>query len=215
MSIETSCLPREIQLGDRKVRVRPPTVRQAVEILHVLQNMEDDEDVRLLMQQVRKLDWLGGIDIIVHLRNQMHGDPFAFSTLLKDIILQGYDPEKQTKKAKESDEEDIPREVDWKRLLSEYCRAYPGREPFKVWDEIPFPFFMEMLPEARKEEARQHINSAFEASFAMGGSEKMMETWQEKAGFETQKEQKESEYTEDIPQEELHKEREALKDKLM
>jgi len=213
MGIKTACFDRRITLGDRKVRVSPPSIRQAVEILHLLQNMEDQDDIELLMELLAKLEWHNSIDILVHLRNEFNHSPTSFSRLLQNLLLQGYDPEIQTKKSQEHEDEDST-DINWKLLLSQYCRAYPGEEPFKVWNEVPFPFFMEMLPEARQEEARQHIYGAFESAFAMGGSEEIMEKWQRKAGWQTEKKEQEEAYQEDLSEEELKREREAFKQKL-
>jgi hypothetical protein len=73
-----------------------------------------------------------------------------------------------------------------------------------------------MLPEARRKEAKDHINSAFEASFAMGGSEEMMDRWQEQAGWGNQKEQeKANKYEKELTDEEIKKNQEAFKQDLM
>lgn len=213
MSIKTACFDRRITIGSRKVRVSPPSIQQAVEILHLLQNMKDQEDLELLMELLSKLEWHNNIDILIHLRNEFNHRPASFSRLLQNLLLQGYDPEMQTQKSKDKEDVDSTG-VNWKLLLSQYCRAYPGQEPFKVWNEVPFPFFMEMLPEARQEEARQHINAAFESAFAMGGSEEMMESWQKQAGWETEKEKKKKEYEKELSPEEKKKNRNALKQKL-
>jgi len=217
LSIPTSCLPREISLGDRRVRVEPPTVRQAVEIIHVLDNIEDSHDVRLLFDLLKKLNWDGAVDIFVHLRNQLESEPIKFSLLLRDILFQGYDPEEQTQKSKDKEEkESAESRPDWKRLISQYCTAYPGADPNDVWEHTKFPFFMEMLPEARRKEARDHINGAFEAAFAMGGSEKMMDRWQEQAGWKEQKEEEKAQkYQEELTKEERKKNQKNFKQDLM
>lgn len=219
MSIPTSCLPREINLGDRRVRIDPPTVRQAVEIIHVLDNLEDEHDVRLLFELLKGLNWHGAVDILVHLRNQMNNEPIKFSLLLRDILFQGYSPKEQTEKSKdpeEKEEDSKERKPEWDRLISKYCTAFPGEGAYQVYNEVPFPFFMEMLPEARRKEAVDHINRAFEASFAMGGSEKMMDRWQEQAGFKEKKEkERANKYQEEVPKEELKKDRKSFKQDLM
>lgn len=219
MSIPTSCLPREINLGGRRVQVEPPTVRQAVEIIHVLDNLEEQADVRLLFDLLKRLNWHGAVDIFVHLRNQLHSEPIKFSMLLRNILMQGYNPEEQTRKSKdpqEKEEDPQERKPDWKRLVSQYCKAFPGEGAYQVYNEVPFPFFMEMLPEARRKEARDHINAAFEASFAMGGSEKMMDRWQEQAGWKEKKEEKKAnKYQEELTKEERKKNQEDFKQHLM
>lgn len=217
MSIQTSCLARRISLGDRKVRLEPPTVRQAVEIIHVLERIEDNDDVELLMELLGGLQWKGCIDILVHLRNLLNNDPVKFRNTLQSILLQGYDPEQQTAQAQDEqkkEEKESDNETDWKLLLSEYCRTYKGKDPFDVWNQTPFPFFMEMLPEARREEARNHIYSAFEAGFAFGGSEELMENWQRKAGWDTEKKKQEEAYQEDMSDDEIRNERDQLKNRL-
>ena len=215
MSIATSCLPREINLGNRRALVEPPTVRQAVELIHVLDNLEDRHDVRLLFERLTKLDWHGAVDIFIHLRNFMDMEPIKFSLLLRNILMQGYDPKEQAKKSADPEEDYQERSINWKRLISQYCTAYPGADPRQVW-ETEFPFFMEMLPEARQKEARDHINSAFEASFAMGGSKDMMERWREQAGWTEQNEgEKSNKYQEDLTDEEMKRNQESFKQDLM
>jgi hypothetical protein len=217
VSIQTSCLSRRISLGERKVRLGPPTVRQAVEIIYVLERLEDSDDVDLLMELLCGLDWRGGFDIHIHLRNLLKSDPLKFRDTLQSIILQGYDPEQQTAEAQDeqSQEDDGDNaSTDWKLLLSEYCRTYKGKDPFDVWNGTPFPFFMEMLPEARREEGRNHILSALESQFAFGGSKEIMESWKEKAGWKTDRQQEKEDFEKELSPQEQQKNRNALKQKL-
>lgn len=205
MALSTSCLPRKIVVGERAVRLNPPTVRQAVEILHVLEHMEGPEDEQLLFELLGGLEWSGAADIVILLRNFSEGSPLRFGRFLREILLQGYDPEEQTRRSKKG--EGVPEEADWKLLLSEYCRAYPGRDPFEVYDEVPFPFFMEMLPEARREIARRHIYRALETGVGFGGGKDLMKQWQGQAGWLKSQADK----VKDISPEQVKRNLEALK----
>lgn len=217
MSIQTSCLARRITIGDRTARLAAPTVRQAVEIIYVLKHQKDDADAELLFELLGNLEWRGTIDILVHLRNEAQTDPSGFRVTMFNILMQGYDPVEQTERSrseKENQQDDEPNKPDWKRLISQYTEAYPGKDAFDVYNQTPFPFFMEMLPEARRKEAVNHIHAAFEASFGMGGSEEMMNRWRRQAGWSTEEEQKEEDYQKEMSEEEKQSNRNNLKNRL-
>lgn len=181
----------------------------------MLKHQEDAEDLALLFELLGKLEWKGGIDILVQLRNLANNDPLEFNRFIQDILLQGYDPEEEVKKVKNEQEGSPDKrqtETDWKRLISQYCRAYPGAHPRGVW-ELEFPFFMEFLPEARRKEAADHIYSAFEASFAMGGSKEIMKSWRSQAGWDDKKKAppKKDRKTKELTEEQLQRNREKMK----
>lgn len=209
MSIETSCLSRKIRLGSRTVYLRPPTVRQTAQILYVLKHNSGRQDIELLFELLADLDWNGSSDILVHIRNQMISTPDEFQQFIRDILLQGYEIKESDKK--DSDESG-PKEINWQKLTSDYCRAYPGRDPWQVYNETPFPFFMEMLPEARREQARQKFNAAICSSFAMGGSKDLLNDWQEQGW--PGKEEPVSEFNKQVDETEIAYNRKAFKEGL-
>lgn len=184
--IELTGLQRKVILtGVKKaVYVKPPTLRQAVEILTVVRETTDAGDVKLLFELLSGLDWSGPIDILVHLRKQLAINPAGFQQTIRSIIMQGYQvPHKYIDEA-ENNESD--RKVDWAFMISDYCRSYPGRDPWQVYNETPFPFFMEMIGEAKREHYRQQYLRSVTSSFAMGGNSKIQSKWYEKGWPEDQ-----------------------------
>lgn len=181
----------------------------------MLRRMADSKDEELLFELLAELGWQGGADVIILMRNLSDRDPIGFGRFIRDILLQGYDPEQQTRKAeKDNDGDKQEAAPDWKLLLSEYCRAYPGKDAFDVYDQTPFPFFMEMLPEARREKARRHIYHALEAGAGFGGGKKVMEAWQRQAGYTTDTEEKADKYSEDMTPEQIESERRKLNERM-
>lgn len=178
--IELTGLQRKVILSgvDKAVYVKPPTLRQAVEILTVARETTDTDDVRLLFELLSGLSWSGPIDILVHLRNQLLVDPIEFHQTIQSIIMQGYQvPDKYL----EDDETgQSSKSTDWALMISDYCRSYPGRDPWQVYNDTPFPFFMEMISEAKREHYRQLYLRSVTASFAMGGGSNKLSEWYSK-----------------------------------
>jgi len=211
MSLASSCLPRKISLpeSDRSIRLGVPSVRQVVEIIHVLQHLQDEDDRSLLFELLNGLDWSGAIDINIQLKRLYNNNRQDFAEFVQSILMQGYDPEEQAKKAKDDDSDSRSVDDNWKLLVALYCRTLGG-DAFEVYERTPFPFFMEMLPEARKEEAKSHIQAALENSFAMGSNKEMMESWQKQAGYKT-KQESDAENITDVTEKQMKRNAEVLK----
>jgi len=209
MSLAFSCLKRRISLpGGRTVFLRAPTVRQVVEIVGVMKNMRDHDDLQLLFELLGDLPWEGAIDIQRQLWRLYKASPSEFAQRIKQILMQGYQPKQ---KVKEEDNDLNDADTYWKMLIAEYSRTL-GKDAFTIYDETPFPFFMEMIASARREEARRHINAASENAFAMGGSEEVMNEWNSRANGEEQK--PDDEFFEDISQQEIDENFEQLKKRM-
>src|SRR5665811_91902 len=90
--IELTGLQRKVILSgvDKAVYIKPPTLRQAVEILTVARGMTDADDVRLLFELLAGLSWSGAADILIHLRNLLSASPAEFQQTIQNIIMQGY-----------------------------------------------------------------------------------------------------------------------------
>lgn len=206
MSLATSCLKRKITLGNSVAYIEPPTVRQAVEILHVLTNMEDSEDEALLFELIAGLEWHKSVDAVHKLRLLHRKNSFVFARTITNLLLQGYSPPKKNKD--DDGEKDVKSySPDWSELVHDYCRTYQS-DPWTAYN-LPFTFFMEMMNDRAREIARRHLDRAVEVSAGFGSKE-LFKKWTESAEYGKEKERAEK-YSEPLTEEQINANRRNLK----
>ena len=141
--LAASSLPRVVVVEDRTYRVRPPTVREALELLAALPGAaKGDEEDAAVVQDVLE-GWLSPelLELLPELRTKARWD------LLRHLVYQGADLKAlaaRAKRGKRKGARQGPLSSDWRMALAEYCQVYGG-DPWEVYDRTPFPFFLELL----------------------------------------------------------------------
>ena len=139
MALPDAALDRAARIGDREYRVRPPTVREAVECFTILDESAKDPADEILLLPVLGRWWSGEV-----LRAWHAAEPEERRTVLSHLLTAGVTfPEKREQT------EALPSDP-WAAALGAYLAAYPA-DPWIVWNRTPFPFFMSMLLGARRQ----------------------------------------------------------------
>lgn len=150
-------LPRLVTLPDgRTHRVRPPTVRDALEVLTALPGAVagDEGDQELLLEALTRwlpdevLSWLLVLEASAH------------ESVLRGLLFQGADLERLRRRAKRrqgEDGEDGPAQIDWRLALADYCQVYHAGNPWVVYQVTPWPFFLAFLEVSGAASARELI----------------------------------------------------------
>ena len=150
--LSASVLPRRYVLrGGAEVEVPPPAVGQAVTLLELLATAGDADDRALLDAALDA--WLPP-EVADDLRSR---DEEARARRLARLVSGGYDPPPATARATAQ-----PEASPWRALVATYCATY-GADPWRVWCEVPFPFFLAMCDEAQAERARHTLSHALAA----------------------------------------------------
>jgi len=174
--IETCCLPRILRIGGKSYSLAPPTVRQAVEILHLMENIKDEDDVLLLIDQICRLDFSPSMKLQrVVLLNMLKNNPVNFRLSINKALLQGYDPKKIEKSLEELKSTER-KKTDWGGLIESYRSAYGGSR-WEVYNTVPFTFFMEGFKTILKDRANQSLRK----SVICNPGEKAIKAWQRNA----------------------------------
>ena len=152
--IATCCFPRLIQIGGRGYYLSPPSVRQAVELLHVLEHMEDEEDVSLLIELICGLSWHKRPfphDVRIAYRN----NPILTRLTLQRSLTQGYTlPNDYTEREDGGDTKS-----DWGAAVEAYRYTYGG-DSWAVWNEVPFTYFLQQLNDMPRHRAGREMRQA-------------------------------------------------------
>lgn len=136
--------------------VRPPTVREAIEISATAAAVGAGEDhVRSLV--IRCETWLPPA-LLSHL---VELDVAVFIRVIRDLLRLHAD--KAVPAAKRNDGSDgsggttakrANRDTDFRLLLADYCQIYGG-DPWQVYDNTPWPFFLAMVAVQSHASARE------------------------------------------------------------
>ena len=160
LGLAASGLPRLVELpGGRTIEVRPPFVREAVEILEALEGAVRGEegDVELVDDVLG--EWLP-LEVLQYLATLKLA---ARDRILRGLLFGGVDLEaakrRRKKKTEGEDAEQEKRPTSWRVMLSDYCQVWGG-EPWTVYTTVPFPFFVAMLAEADRAAARDILRWA-------------------------------------------------------
>lgn len=144
--------PVEIRLGDQEFEVEPPTVRQAVEIratlLSATQGSEADTATLLDLLD----SWLPA-DLAAALRRMEAARALQLVSHLLDTQIRRFIRDSATKP--EADEDGQDGGFDIRLALSDYCQVMGG-DPWRVYNETPWPFFVVMTL-ARETAAARHL----------------------------------------------------------
>lgn len=150
-------LPRVVEGPDGQTfRVRPPSVRDALELIEALQGaVLGDADDELLVQEVMER-WLPP-DVYSLMGEIGEG---ARAEILKALIYQGVDLSALRDRSKAGDKAERPDAApNWTLLLSDYCQLWSA-EPWRVYSDTPFPVFLTMLASADAASARELLRWA-------------------------------------------------------
>ena len=198
--IETCCIPRYVELNGKGFKLAPPTVQQAIEILHVLDHIEEDEDVDLLADLICALDWSPSLALnrgfIIRAYEE---SPVRLKVIMYQAITQGFDLKKVTKDAKESDKEST--KTDYSVLIESYRNVYGGSR-HEVLTSVPFALLLESMNTVKRDRALQNIRQAS----VNNPSKDTIEAWTSDINSEEYKD-KEALMFEDLTEEEIEKEK--------
>lgn len=147
--LAVACSVRVLRLDGISYEVAVPTVRQGVEVLECAQSFTagETEDLVFMMDQVLA-PWFSE-----ELMEAFGGCPFTEQMeFLRHVLFTGAElPERKEEKPSE----DAPAD-DWADLVASYCMVYGG-EPWRVYNEVPFPFFLTMMMRTDKHRARANL----------------------------------------------------------
>jgi len=153
--IETCYLPRLIRIGSREFRLSAPSVRESVEIIHVLNLIEDDSDIELLLDLLCKLDWSPSLQVHrTAVKGELEASHSLFFMNVYRALTQGHDPKKIANKHADS-----KGKIDWSTMIESYREVYGGSS-WEVWNSVPFSFFLEKMKDLTRNRARQNISQA-------------------------------------------------------
>lgn len=150
-------LPRLVTLpSGQTYRVRPPTVRDAIEILESLPGVVagDAGDVQVLEDALTR--WLPN-EVLAWL---LVLEAVALDRTLKGLLFQGVDltrMQSRARAAKNPDDQKGERPTDWRLALSDYCQIYHAGNPWVVYQVTPWPFFLSLLEVSGAASARELI----------------------------------------------------------
>ena len=176
----TAVLDREIVLGGVRHSVRPPTLREAVEILNILPSAtsgEEPEDTEYLLDTLLAA-WLPGT--VLDWYKEAH--VLRQAEVLNHLILTGCVLPKQ-KPAKEKKGSEVA-DSDWTDALARYVVVYGG-DAWRVFNDVPFPFFCLMLSKVDRGIARRNLINAEVAILPHTGkeSEGLIRSLRRRAGY--------------------------------
>lgn len=206
-------LPRLVELPEgQTVQVRPPVVRDAIELLEALTGAlhGDDADAELVDEVAQR--WLPA-EVIRYLGELPTRQKLD---ILKGLVFQGANLDAMRRRAASQHArarargDDPPDHMDWRLALSDYCQIFHAGDPWGVYCSTPFPFFLSMLEVAGAASARDLIRwLEMEVIPHMAkGSQKAIERLQHRA---TPRPIPEDPYGLTAPPEVIARDREALK----
>lgn len=179
----------------------PPTVRQAVEVLHVLDHIEESEDLYLLADLVSSLDWSPALIDRNMIIRAFERNPIKLTIIFYKAITQGFDPKKISEQAGTAKKG----KTDFSSLIEHYREVYGGSR-WEVWNEIPFSFLLETMNNIRHERALKSIHQ----SSIHNPSTKTINGWNADINDEKYQD-KESMMFDDLSDEEIEKEKELAR----
>lgn len=150
-------LPRLVTLPDgRTHRVRPPTIRDAIEVLEAMPGVVagDAGDAQVLEDALVR--WLPD-EVLAWI---LVLDPREVDRALRTLLFQGADLEMMQRRARRvrTDEPAVrERRVDWRLALADYCQIFQAGNPWVVYRVTPWPFFLSMLEVSGAASARELI----------------------------------------------------------
>ena len=138
--IERCCLPRSILIGRRRYSLAPPPVGTAISILHVLDNIKDEQDFLLLVDLICGMEWTPSVGLQRPvLLGMLKTDPIQMVLTIHEWLGQGYEP-KKIDEAIAKTKAPTKGKVNWSRLIEAYREVYGGSR-YEVFSEVPYPFF--------------------------------------------------------------------------
>lgn len=159
--IERCCLDRLVRIGGKSYLLAPPTIRQAVEILHVLEQGESKSDYELLAQLVCDLNWKPSLALRrVEVLHALTDNPPHFYLNMDKALKWGFNFV-EIKKEFESDAKTSTKNerINWSDWVESYRAVYGGTR-WQVWNEVPFPFFLESMNTLNVDRAKMNIRQA-------------------------------------------------------
>lgn len=148
----------DLPLSGEIYEVRPPTIREAIEISATAAAVGAGEDhVRSLA--LRCETWLPPA-LLSHL---LELDEVAFVRVIRDLLRVHAEKAVPKQEAKEEEAAPAPkreaRDTDFRLLLADYCQVYGG-DPWTVYDTTPWPFFLAMVAVQSHASARELLRLA-------------------------------------------------------
>jgi hypothetical protein len=104
------------------------------------------------------------------LRGMLYHDPIKTLKWTQRLLFEGYEP----KEIAEGLEQNKGGSPNWGNMIELYREVYGGSR-WKVYSEVPFPFFLESMKQLSKDRARKNINLAV----VNIPSKKTIEKWQQ------------------------------------
>ena len=147
---------RVLVAGNVRYEVRPPTVREAIEVLYAMDGIRQGEEEHLSLLMLTIIPgWFP--EPFIPVFDDM--EVVKQVETLRHLLYTGVVPQKRPEKA-EGDEEGDPSPPEppkWDDLLGSYCMVYSA-DPWQVYNEVPFPFFMNMVNRSARQLARSALS---------------------------------------------------------
>lgn len=135
--------------------VRPPTLREALEIFAVRPGVEDFDETDIEVFRETLEGWLPE-----GLRSELHELPLgAQLQVVLRILHEGVDMDalrSEGERKNGADDGKESGEPDWALLVGDYCDVWGG-EPWEIYNTVPWPFFATMLARKDAGEARASL----------------------------------------------------------
>jgi len=148
-----STLPRDWEIDGQRVLIKPPTVRDALEVLatHEGYRKEADADTDVFKDAVRR--WLPAIVADNFLAPDV--DRAKVVALVLGLILEGVEPAEPSPDDKEGVGKRTMRRP-FHHMLGSYCRVF-RLDPYQVYTTTPWPFFLSFLKESHRQSAVEEL----------------------------------------------------------
>lgn len=176
--IEETGLPRLVRIRGRVYTLEAPTVREALELLYILRRFEpgEREDIDLLVNHVGKLRW-GTPRAAGNVRAEIRRNPVHSQRALLAAIKQGL-PQSKSKGGGGDAGADF-----WFKQVIDYA-ADMGLDPWQVYNDYPFGFFVEANSYRNRAKMRRRIEGGLASGMGNGAyPEKHLNKWFEAAGY--------------------------------
>jgi len=196
MAIETSLFYRVLSVKGKQYKLEAPTVGLSIQLLYVMERPKEPDFEDVFLSLLNKLEFADKMAYSELLR-VWKLFPFEVTKAVKKAIVQGYSLPDGIKK----DENRSGKKQEWSEIITEFCHIYQV-DPYRVVQEYPFSFFLELYNQLGKLKYRKRIETGLATGFGFGSvPKKFTEKWFDHAGYTEPKPEPKKKKVADTPEE--------------
>ena len=153
-ALASAALPRTVKLDDEVYEVRAPVTREAIEVIEVLASPDGGELASEYLRDKLLRRWFPSDFHAAFVAAPL----YVQAVTLHHLLFHGAE-QADGGDGKGDSERDSGPEIGWTDMLGLYCTAYRA-DPWTVYDQVPFPFFLTMVALADQHLARDALRAA-------------------------------------------------------